>query len=102
MDARARYDEIAAGLQARNDDVVLGQMMGMPAIKQGDKMIGGFWKDAMVFKLTAPPDLEGALALEGAELFDPSEKGRPMREWVAVPAQHADAWPRLAERALHR
>ena len=42
MDARARYDEIADDLAARNPDVVLGQMMGMPVIKAGGKMIGGF------------------------------------------------------------
>ena len=42
MDARARYDEIADDLAARNDDVALGQMMGMPAIKRSGKMIGGF------------------------------------------------------------
>jgi hypothetical protein len=38
------------------------------------------------------------LALEGAHLFDPMG-GRPMKEWVQVPAAHADEWPRLAELA---
>ncbi len=100
MDARARYDAICDDLAARNDDVALGQMMGMPAIKRGGKMVGGFWRDAMVFKLPDPPQREAALALEGAALFDPSEKGRPMKEWVVVPPEHADRWPDLAEQAL--
>jgi hypothetical protein len=102
VDARARYDELADDLAAQNDDVVLGQMMGMPAIKRAGKMIGGFApkEDAMVFKLPDAAKREAALALEGAHLFDPSERGRPMKEWVAVPADHADRWAELAQQAL--
>lgn len=101
MDPRERYDEICDDLAARNADVVLGQMMGMPAIKAGGKMIGGFFApaEAMVFKLPVADARERALAFEGATLFDPMG-GRPMKEWVQVPAAHADAWPSLAERAL--
>jgi hypothetical protein len=104
MDAQARYDEIADDLAARNAEVELGQMMGMPAIKAGGKMIGGFSRseEAMVFKLTNPMERELALALAGAHLFDPSGKGRPMKEWVAVPMAHADRWPELAQQALTR
>jgi len=83
MGARARYDEIADDLAARNDDVALGQMMGMPAIKQGGKMVGGFARSegAMVFKLTNVKQREAALALAGAQLFDPSGgRRKPMQE----------------------
>jgi hypothetical protein len=100
MDARTRYDEICSDLVAWNADVQLGQMMGMPAIKRSGKMIGGFWREAMVFKFPDQAQREAALALEGAELFDPSERGRPMKEWVAVPAAHADRWPGLADQAV--
>jgi hypothetical protein len=103
MDARARYDELADDLAARNDDVRLGQMMGMPAIKRGGKMVGGFWpgEDAMVFKLPNAAQREAALALDGAHLFDPSEGRRaPMKEWVVVPAAHAQRWRELADQAL--
>jgi|SRR2546421_8347093 len=101
MDARARYDEICDDLVARNPEVSLGQMMGMPAIKAGGKMIGGFSRseEAMVFKLPAAGAREQALALDGAHLFDPAG-GRPMKEWVVVPPAHAGEWPRLAELAL--
>ena len=103
MDPRARYDEVADDLAARNDDVELGQMMGMPAIKRSGKMIGGFSNDegAMVFKLTDQAAREQALALKGAHLFDPSGGRRaPMKEWVIVPAAHADKWADLANQAL--
>lgn len=103
MDARARYEEIADDLAARNDDVTLGQMMGMPAIKRSGKMIGGFSNDdgAMVFKLPDETVRNRALSLEGARLFDPSGGRRaPMREWVVVPEAHAAEWAELADDAL--
>ena len=101
MEARALYDELADDLAARNDHVQLGQMMGMPAIKAGGKMIGGFSRDegALVVKLPDATAREQALALDGAHLFDPMG-GRPMKEWVVVPPAHAAEWPRLAEQAL--
>jgi hypothetical protein len=101
MGAAERYEEVADDLVARNDDVELTKMMGMPAIKAGGKLIAGFVRssDAMVFKLPVADARERALAFEGATLFDPMG-GRPMREWVVVPAAHASEWPTLAEQAL--
>jgi hypothetical protein len=101
VDAFERYEEIADDLVARNPDVELTKMMGMPAIKAAGKLVGGFVRsaDAMVFKLPAAEARERALALDGAALFDPM-RGRPMREWVQVPAAHAAEWPALAEQAL--
>jgi hypothetical protein len=103
MDPRARYDALADDLAAQHDDVELGQMMGMPAIKRSGKMIGGFSNDqgAMVFKLPDKAVRERALALDGAHLFDPSGgKRAPMKEWVVVPAAHAANWAKLASQAL--
>jgi hypothetical protein len=100
MDTRKRFDEIADDILARNGDVELTQMMGMPALKRGGKLWVGFWKGEMVFKLTDKARHAEALALDGAHLFDPGERGRPMKEWVVVPEQHAKRWPQLAEHAL--
>lgn len=100
MDARERFDEIADDLAARDLDVQLGQMMGMPSIKCGGKIIAGYWHGVMAFKLPDEGEREQALALDGAELFDPGERGRPMREWVAVPIAHGAKWAELADTAL--
>jgi len=77
-------------------------MMGMPSVKRNGKLVAGFAEAAggMTFKLTDPAAHAGALALDGAELFDPSGRGRPMKAWVQVPAAHADRWPDLAAQAL--
>ena len=37
--------------------------------------------------------------LSGAEPFDPG-MGRPMREWVLVPAARSDEWERLVTQAI--
>jgi hypothetical protein len=90
------YDEVAAGLA--DAGVTKGKMFGMPCLKTGKKVIGGLWGEAMNFKL--PPEArQTALALDGAEPFDPG-MGRPMKEWVVVPVAHAARWPDLAEAAL--
>lgn len=55
-----------------------------------------FFEDCMVFKLTGHVHKE-ALSLDGAKLFDPSGKGRPMKEWVQVPFEYAEKWKTFAK-----
>ena len=100
MDARERYEDLADFLAFRHDFVQLSQMMGMPCVKARGKMIAGFTRGSMVFKLADPNRHAEALALDGAHLFDPSGKGRPFKQWVVVPAAHADRWEAFAEHAL--
>jgi hypothetical protein len=101
MNPRARYDEIADDLAARDPNVELSQMMGMPCIKAGGKMVIGYASSGeMVFKLPDAAEHEKALGLDGARLFDPSSRGRPFKEWVQVPAAHESKWPSLADTAI--
>ena len=102
MDPRARFDEIAADLEARDPDVQLGQMMGHPCIKAGGKIIASFQseKGSIAFKLPDDAERAKALALEGAEPFDPMGSGRVMKEWVDVPVAHAAKWEELADTAF--
>jgi hypothetical protein len=100
VDAQARFDEIVDDILAKNGDLEKTQMMGMPSVKRNGKLVIGFWKDTMVFKLPDVAQREQALALDGAALFDPGDRGRPFKEWVAVPYAHADRWPALADQTL--
>ena len=97
-DARAQYDAVAAELAATSP-TILGKMFGMPCLKTNGKAFAGFYQGAMVFKLPVPWHTE-ALALSGARLFDPTGRGRPMREWVEVPVEHASRWLELAREAF--
>jgi hypothetical protein len=98
MDARARYEELADELAARDPDVALGKVFGYEVVKRYRKVVAALGDDAMIFRLPDPAERERALGLPGAELFKPL--GRTMKEWVQVPAAHADEWPALAEAAL--
>jgi hypothetical protein len=98
---RARYDEIVDDLAARDPNVELSQMMGMPCVKSGGKMVIGYESSgAMVFKLPDEVEHAKALGLDGAKLFDPSGRGKPFKEWVQVPAVHESKWPDLAATAI--
>ena len=94
---RRHYDEIATALEGAG--VKASSMFGMPTLKVNGKAIGGLWGDAMTFKL-APDALADALLLEGAQQFDPSGLGRPMKAWVVVPLAQSGEWERLAQLAL--
>jgi hypothetical protein len=97
-DPRAQYDAVTAELTATTP-ATTGQMFGMPCLKRGSKAFAGFYSGAMVFKLGAPTHA-AALALAGAHLFDPTGQGRPMKQWVVVPAAHASHWLAFAQAAV--
>ena len=76
-------------------------MMGRPSIKAGGKLIACYEsRGTMAFKLPDDTAREKALALEGAQLYDPAQNGRVMGGWVEVPVAQAASWSDLAETAL--
>ena len=94
-------DDIAEDLAAAG--VIAGAMFGKRALKAGGTAFACLKGDDLAFRLGAGTrDHDEALAMAGAELFDPSGKGRPFKDWVAVPVALASEWPRLARTALDR
>ena len=95
------WDELVDDVTAAHPDLKPGQMFGMPCLKRSNgKVVAGHWKDGgLTVKLTDEAAREEALAIDGAELFDPG-MGRPMREWVLVPEAKRDRWRDLVEQAL--
>lgn len=75
------------------------QLFGKPCFKTNGKAFICFFKDCMVFKLSGKLH-QDALSLAGAELFDPSVKKRPMKEWVQVPFDYSDKWSKYAKSAF--
>jgi hypothetical protein len=99
LDAKERYDEIAERLAAEHG-AMPSHAFGMPALKAGGAMFAGLAGEEMTFKLGAgTPEHAEAMALPGAHPFDPSGRDRPFKDWVQVPATHADRWQDLAEQA---
>ncbi len=90
------FDKIANDLLAKGD-TKRGKMFGMPWVSVNGKMFAGLHKGDMTFKLDGS-SREQALQIEGATLFDPG-MGRPMKEWVVVPAGQSGHWRELADQA---
>lgn len=88
------YTEI--GLSIPNAEQ--SQMFGKPCFKIMKKAFCSFFQDEMVFKLSGDKHAE-ALSLDGSQLFDPSGKGRAMKEWVQVPYVYHELWSEFATSA---
>ena len=80
-------------------DAEESQLFGKPCFKINGKAFICFFEKCMVFKLNGT-EHKNALSLDGSELFDPSKKKRPMKEWVQVPFDYSKQWKKLAMSAF--
>src|SRR5947208_7037486 len=96
-DGLAAYEAVGDKL-AKSDHATMGKMFGMPSMFVSGKVFAGYLEGDMVFKLSGHAHAK-ALAMKGAHLFEPMA-GRPMKEWVVVPAVLSSDWPRLGKQAL--
>jgi hypothetical protein len=95
MSGHETYIRIGSAIEG----AVESNLFGKPCFKINGKPFICFFEQAMVFKLTGEPHRD-ALSLDGSDLFDPSGKGRPMKEWVQVPEAYIDQWPGMAQAAF--
>ena len=93
-DAEQKYISVGESLH----EVQLSKMFGKPCLKIDGKAFASYHDRCMVFKLRGDDHTE-ALSLDGSQLFDPTGKNRPMREWVQVPFDYADRWAAFARAA---
>ena len=99
LEPQAEYYAVVSEMMATSP-TSSGKMFGMPCLKNSNgKAFAGYYEGTMVFKLGGASHAE-ALALFGAKLFDPSERGRPMKEWVVVPLEHVSRWLEFAQYAF--
>ena len=75
------------------------QLFGKPCFKINGKAFICLFEKCMVFKLTGEIHKD-ALSLDGSELFDPSKRKRPMKEWIQVPFDYSNNWKKYATAAL--
>ncbi|MEE9387540.1 MAG: hypothetical protein V3U96_02935 [Paracoccaceae bacterium] len=98
-DDQQQFDAIIAGMAVLDAAIAPGNLFGKPCAKLDGKAFVAFFQGDMVFKLDAVRCQEIIAAHAGCQLFDPSGKGRAMKEWVQVPQGTLD-WQEMAERAL--
>jgi hypothetical protein len=98
-EALERWDLLAAELG--DPAIERSRMMGRPILTRRGTMFACLNGDSVGFKLGAgTAEHAGALNVPGAELFDPSGKGRPFKDWVSIPLDQADQWLPFAQCAL--
>lgn len=101
MDVDAVFDEVVDDLSSHG--VLPGALFGARSMTLNGTAFACLKSSAFAVKLDAgSADHAEALAIDGAELFDPSGKGRPFHDWVALPSSHASQWPRWAQAGLDR
>ena len=99
LESLTAYEAVVSEMIATSP-TTSGKMFGMPCLKNSNgKTFAGYSDGTMVFKLGGSNHAE-ALGLSGAKLFDPSERGRPMKEWVVVPIEHSSRWLDFARDAF--
>ena len=82
--SQAEYEKLV-GHYANDASVVAGNLFGKPCLKVSSKAFVARQNDVIAFKLSGAQH-QKAMGMPGAALWDPSGKGRPMKEWVALPA----------------
>ena len=80
-------------------DAERGQLFGKPCFKVNGKAFICFFQNEMVFKLPKAA-VDEAMSLKGSKHFDPSGKGRPMKEWVQVSGENCDRWKAFTTEAF--
>lgn len=95
MSAEVEYEKITTYLASTHEGVA-GQMFGKKCIKINNKAGVALFKEYLVFKL---PEKEhkDAISLAGSELWDPSGKGRSMKEWVQLTMEHKEKFEEFAK-----
>ena len=97
-DAVTEYEKLVEDFSS-STLISAGQMFGKVCLKVDGKAFVAQHKDSLVFKLSGETHAQ-ALALKDAQLWDPSGKGRAMKEWIALPAIHHKKFKALANAAL--
>ena len=99
MSAENEFSKIVDYLASTHDGVA-GQMFGKKCIKINGKAGVALFKDYLVFKL--PEEIHSiAISLNGSGLWDPSGKGRAMKEWVQIPIEHNSKFEEFADAAAN-
>lgn len=85
----------------QTEDAELSQMFGKPCGKLNKKAFIAFFEDEVVFKLGKANIEEWILTASGSKNFDPSGKGRPMKDWLQVPTKNKKHFAELLELSLN-
>ena len=93
--AEQLFDELGQAISGNEQK----SMFGKPCYNYGRKPFIMFFDDELVCKLFDEIRKE-AIQLKGTSLFDPSGKGKPMKNWIQLPFTHKKKWEHYAQKAF--
>lgn len=94
------YQSIGQELQA-TQNIGLSQMFGKPCMKTpGGKAFVAIFQGAMVFKLGKEEVDLLKQKYTGSVNWDPSGKGRAMKDWIQIPSEFNSEYSALSNAAL--
>ncbi len=96
----ASSQKIFEQLIEQTDGAELSQMFGKPCGKLNKKAFIAFFEDEIVFKIGKDNIEAWSLTLVNSKNFDPSGKGRPMKDWLQVSTKHKKHFDLLLSQCL--
>lgn len=83
-----------------NPNAELGNLFGKPCGKTNKKAFVAFFQGNMVFKVGKEQVALLLMKYENSKNWDPSGKGRPMKDWIQIPPEYKEDWKLLIQQAL--
>ena len=97
-DGAGAFDVLAESLLG--GDVTQGKLFGHRCLKVVGKAFLVDFDGDLVFKLGREAMTKSLVGHEDLNGFDPSGKGRPMKDWLQAPMAHSDHFQIWAEAAM--
>jgi hypothetical protein len=95
------FEDVVEELSPRG--VTAGRMFGARSMMLDGKAVACLTHGLLAVKLGRDePEHAAALALEGAEVWEPGGQGKPFHDWVALPPEQVDEWSQFAGAAVDR
>ena len=96
----SRPQQLFESLIEKTEGAELSQMFGKPCAKLNKKAFLCFFEEEIVFKIGRDQCEEWLLKAKGSQNFDPSVKGRAMKDWLQVPVKNKKYFDELLQLSL--
>lgn len=96
----SKAQKIFNTLIKKTEGAELSQMFGKPCGKLNQKAFICFFEEEIVFKIGRDNCEEWLLTAAGSKNFDPSGKGRSMKDWLQVSTKYKQHFATLLQLSL--
>lgn len=98
--SHSNFEVFSENFINKHKQTSLGKWFGLESLNLDGKPFGAFFQGELVLKLGAEKISEIIERYPGAKLFDPSGKGRAMKDWLQIPNEFQEDWDSLSESAV--